>query len=202
MAVDIGRGRTNAGQIKWKGLDKVLRNLNAMTGKIHGKTRKGMTIVTLKIRRDAQILTPVDTGNLRASAYTIVGGGKKRVTPAMPKVNGAGSGIATKEVGLGRFKTRDKSGARVAIEHQAVIDSKKKIRKNIYGIVGFTAHYALAVHERVNAKGRRVRTGKKKVGNKRVTLKNAQIGQAKFLEESLLKNRKFILKTLKETAKI
>ena len=100
MAVDIGRGRTNAGQIKWKGLDKVLRNLNAMTGKIHGKTRKGMTIVTLKIRRDAQILTPVDTGNLRASAYTIVGGGKKRVTPAMPKVNGAGSGIATKEVGL------------------------------------------------------------------------------------------------------
>jgi hypothetical protein len=189
MARDIGRGRTNVAQIKWRGLDEVLLKLGKQVGKIKGKTRKGLTIVVLKIRRDAVKLTPIQTGNLRASAYTIVGGGVKQAKTSKSRT---------------AFKVKDKSGSRVQAEHQSVIESKKKIQRDPYGIIGFTAHYALAVHERVNAVGRRVRTGRVKVGlgNKRVSIGDAQIGQAKFLEEALIKNRKFILTTLAETAKI
>lgn len=188
MAVDIGRGRTNVTAIRWQGLDTVLRNLNKQTGIIQGKTRRGMTIVALKIRRDAVKLTPIQTGNLRASAYTIVGGGITR-----PEVNSTSD-----------FVSSDKSGRQVAAEHQSVIDSKKRPQKNPYAIIGFTAHYALAVHERLKAAGRRIRAGRIKVGlgNKMVTIQDAQIGQAKFLEEALIKNNRFIIKTLKETVRI
>ena len=42
----------------------------------------------------------------------------------------------------------------------------------------------------------------KAFGNKKVTIQNAQIGQAKFLEEALIKNNRFIIETLKATVKI
>ncbi len=189
MAIDIGRGRTNVTAIRWQGLDKVLRNLNKQTKVIQGKTRKGMTIVALKIRRDAVRLTPIQTGNLRGSAYTIVGGG----VAAKSEVNSTSD-----------FVTSDKSGRQVAAEHQSVIDSKKRTQREPYAIIGFTAHYALMVHERLKAAGRRIRAGRIKVGlgNKVITIQDAQIGQAKFLEEALIKNNRFIIKTLKATVKI
>lgn len=187
MATNVGRGRTNVSAIKWIGVDAVMRKLNEQTAKIKGKTRKGMTIVVLKIRRDSQKITPVDTGNLRASAYTIVGGGIKR-----PSVNKSRAS----------FVTKDKSGMRVAAEHQSVIDANTSPQFGVYGIVGYTAHYALKVHEDLKAAGRRIRRSSIKLGfgGKKKSIPDAQIGQAKFLEEAIRKNRKFIITTLQETA--
>ena len=52
-----------------KGMDKVLRNLNKEIKKIENRTQAGVTAAALKVKAESQKLTPVDTGNLKASAY-------------------------------------------------------------------------------------------------------------------------------------
>jgi hypothetical protein len=54
-----------------KGLDNVLRNLNAEIKGIEGRTLDGVLAAGLLVQRRAQQITPVDTGALRASAQTI-----------------------------------------------------------------------------------------------------------------------------------
>jgi len=54
------------------GLDVVLRNLNREILGIKNRTRAGLREAALMVRRRSQQLTPVDTGNLKASAYTEV----------------------------------------------------------------------------------------------------------------------------------
>ncbi|GAG31886.1 unnamed protein product, partial [marine sediment metagenome] len=55
--------------IKWKGLDKVLKNLNKEIQKIEGRTQAGVTEAALYIKRESQKKTPMDLGNLVNSAY-------------------------------------------------------------------------------------------------------------------------------------
>lgn len=52
------------------GTDKVLRNLNREILGIQNRTRAGMREAALVVRKRSQELTPVDTGHLKASAYT------------------------------------------------------------------------------------------------------------------------------------
>jgi len=52
------------------GTDKVLRNLNRQILGIQNRTKGGMRHAVLVVRKRSQELTPVDTGNLKASAYT------------------------------------------------------------------------------------------------------------------------------------
>lgn len=54
------------------GTDKVLANLNKQIRGIQNRTKAGMREAALVVRRRSQQLTPVDTGNLKASAYTEV----------------------------------------------------------------------------------------------------------------------------------
>lgn len=54
------------------GTDKVLRNLNRQILGIQNRTKGGMHHAALVVRKRSQELTPVDTGNLKASAYTEV----------------------------------------------------------------------------------------------------------------------------------
>jgi hypothetical protein len=53
-----------------KNIDIVIKNLGKKISKIENGSIKGLTIAALRIRRAAQQKTPVDEGNLRASAYT------------------------------------------------------------------------------------------------------------------------------------
>lgn len=53
-----------------KGGDIALKNLNKEIEKIINRSAKGLTVAALRIRRTSQLKTPVDTGNLKASAYT------------------------------------------------------------------------------------------------------------------------------------
>jgi hypothetical protein len=54
------------------GMDEVLRRLNKEIGEIKGCTRSGMRQSALLVKRRSVQRTPVDTGNLRNSAYTEV----------------------------------------------------------------------------------------------------------------------------------
>lgn len=53
-----------------EGLNEVLTNMNREVGQIKGRTMAGLFEAGLEIQRDSQGRTPVDTGNLKASAYT------------------------------------------------------------------------------------------------------------------------------------
>lgn len=57
------------------GTDIVLANLNREIRGIRGRTKKGVRTAALLVKRESQKLTPIDTGNLKGSAYTEVVGG-------------------------------------------------------------------------------------------------------------------------------
>ncbi|HDS00519.1 MAG TPA: HK97 gp10 family phage protein [candidate division Zixibacteria bacterium] len=56
-------------RVTFTGLNRVLANLNREISGIRGRTRAGMQKAALIVQRRSMELTPVKTGNLRASAY-------------------------------------------------------------------------------------------------------------------------------------
>lgn len=59
-----------AKSFKVKGIDGVLKNLNAAIKNIEGNTRKGLSKAGLFIKGESQERTPVDFGILRSSAFS------------------------------------------------------------------------------------------------------------------------------------
>lgn len=59
-----------AKDVKVKGLDTVLKNLNKQIQKIEGNTRKGLSKAGLFIKAEAVERAPVDYGVLRNSAFS------------------------------------------------------------------------------------------------------------------------------------
>lgn len=112
-----------------KGLEQVLANLDDAIEGIEGRTQAGMNDAGFMIQREAQKLTPVDTGNLKNSAYT------NPVVSGPPAVS-----------------------------------------------VGFTAAYALAVHEDLQA--------------------THEVGEAKFLEKAIQRNHYEIIKAVADRAEV
>ena len=53
-----------------EGLDEVLQNLNRHIADIEGKSIEGLFAAGLIVQAESQRRTPVDQGNLKASAYT------------------------------------------------------------------------------------------------------------------------------------
>jgi hypothetical protein len=53
-----------------EGLDEVLSNLNREVARIEGASMTGLLEAGFLVQRASQKLVPIDTGNLRASAYT------------------------------------------------------------------------------------------------------------------------------------
>jgi hypothetical protein len=56
--------------IYFTGLKEVEAKLQRELNRIRGKTRRGVTVAALEVKKRSLELTPVDTGNLRQSAYT------------------------------------------------------------------------------------------------------------------------------------
>lgn len=52
------------------GIEKVLRRANKEIEQVESKSLSGLYAAGLKIQRDSQGLVPVDTANLKGSAYT------------------------------------------------------------------------------------------------------------------------------------
>jgi len=152
-----------------KGLNTVLRNLNKQVKKIEGRTMKGMIRGAVIIRRGMDKTPPkipVDLGNLRASYFTVTSKG------------GLTEGRET-------FKGHD--AGKMSSDHQSVIAGAKTLAASTgcpTVVLGFSADYAIYVHEMINAQFNREGAG------------------AKFLQAHVKSNAKAVLNVIAEEARI
>jgi len=121
--------------IRVKGLRKVTRALRNKIKKIEGEiSRVGMKRAGKFVMKKSKQLTPVDTGNLRESAFVIFGG------------DGKNSGI----IATNDFDTTKPEGLGVAAEHESIIfEETIEKAKTPFAKIGHTAFYALKEHEAV-----------------------------------------------------
>jgi hypothetical protein len=155
---------------KLKGMDKVLVKLGQEVKKIENKSVKGLIRAGIIIRRGTEQTTPktpVDIGNLRASWFMVT---SKGTSPQ-------GKQGAFKGEKAGQLTGQH---SQLIGEYTAV--SVAKQQPNI--IMGYTANYAMAIHEKVGATFQRPGAG------------------AKWLESSIKRNSKQILKVIQEEVKI
>lgn len=154
-----------------KGLDKVLVNLNREIRKIEERSLKGLIRAAVFIRQDMEKtspLTPLDWGNLRASWYV--------VTPSSSASQG-GDFRRTSGVDISRLST----------DHSTAVSEAVSLARSIKSpvvIMGYSAYYAVFVHEMVDAEFQRPGAG------------------AKWFEAALNRNHKKILEIIKENVKI
>jgi len=154
------------------GIDQAIQNIRKEVEQIQGVTLKGLFRAGLKIRGEAQRLCPVVTGNLKASAYTIAS-----ENSSMEQTEGDFSG---------------ENAGEMSSHHSSVLASRESaIRNNINPAVevGFTAEYAVKVHENPNT-GQATYPGA------------SEVGQWKFLEEALKRNEDYVLDVIRREAKI
>ncbi len=139
------------------GLTRTIANLNTQMLAIPKVTKAGLVQSGLLIQREAQLNCPIDMGNLRASAYTVWSNTGKMSNP--------------------RFKddtTSDVDTARMKMDHTlAVAEQGMEAMGKTKVSVGFSAYYALYVHENLEARHSN--------------------GTAKFLEKAVLDNTHKIL---------
>jgi len=153
-------------------LQEVVKNLNKEIKGIEGRSLKGMIEGVIDVRRDmdkTSPMIPVDTGNLRQSWFVTT---SKGATPQgkSPNFKGENAGkmasehSSVKTVAAGRAKAKSRKGPVVAF--------------------GFSANYALKVHEMYGKHFRRPDAG------------------AGFFVASIKRNKEKILKAIKENAKV
>jgi len=157
-----------------QGLDNVLRNLNNEIAKIKGASVRGLLEAAIHIRQDmahTPPLVPVDYRNLEASWFITSGTVTQGNSP--------------------NFKGDDAAAA--SHDHSKLIgESSAKAKASIHPLVimGFSASYAAAVHERMtSSSGKAINWSRPGSG-------------PKFFESALTRNRGKILKIIARHAKI
>jgi len=108
--------------IKIIGLDKLMKKLAVMPKKVENATEKALTKVALDLQGKAQLRAPVDTGDLRGSAFTVVGN--------------------RQNIAINTESDKNPKSARENIPSA----------ENMQAIVGFTEPYALRQHEDMDAR--------------------------------------------------
>ena len=152
-------------KVRFSGVDKVLRNLNAEIKKIEGRTQAGVIDAALMIKNKAGHKTPRDTGNLVGSAYVIWPKSSQPLTPSFDD----------KKEDAGRLSNDFSRGVSAG-------KSRMNRQKQPVAEIGYTAYYAVYVHEIDKA----YRGGK----------------SWKFLESALIENAGKIMKLIKARARI
>lgn len=113
-------------------VDNVLKKLGREIKKIEKRTDKGLTLAALHVKGTAQEFTPIDEGNLRASAYVI-----------SPDKKVAFKG--------GRFESKKSKAdtGKLLNDHEVeMISSKAESQRwPESAIIGYSAYYAVFVHE-------------------------------------------------------
>lgn len=139
------------------GLDKVLRNLRSGIKKIEGATAKGLLRGALVVRSASMRLTPVVTGNLRGSTY-----------------------VSTSWMGPVASSGAPEHNAIVSAQTQ-VLSADAKGGSSPLVEIGFTAAYALRVHETPSA-GKTGRPGASEVGQWKFLLTALRASEARVME--------------------
>lgn len=152
----------------FEGVDKVLSNLNKEIAAIKLRTLGGLIVGSIIVRRDMEAtspLVPVDLGNLRASWFTVTRLGAGSTTSAF---------VGENANQLAYDYTISITGAQTDVNS----DTDPVL------IMGFSAGYALWVHELIDGTFKRPGAG------------------AKFLESALKRNKNAILRAIAESAQI
>ncbi len=160
-------------KVYFRGLNKVMKNLNEEIQKIENRSAKGLIHAAIIPIRDSETKTPkvpVKYGNLRASRFVVSTQGEERI-PGQIKASFEGKNAGTE------------------MSRHAMIVSKSrnfiKTSKKPLVVLGYSANYAAFVHE-TDKKVNWTRTG----------------SGAKFLEAHLRSNSDEMIKTIKKYAKI
>jgi len=163
------------------GLDEVLKNLNVQILGIKDRTSKGLIESAVLIRNATENespLTPVDTGNLRASWFVVSAEGEH------------GDSLS------GHFKKNPKTGAKakdMRAQHTAIVGGAKAAvnalaKRGPIVMMGYSANYALFVHE---MEGTHPDVNWSRPGS-----------GGKWLEAAFKKNRNKIIDTIKKNATV
>ena len=158
-----------------KGLDNILKNLNKEIQGIENRTQGGLTEAGLLIKRRSQLKTPVDTGNLKASAYVYSGSSNRQISTITSQ--------DTSAVKAGDQKKGIGTGGNFRIEATV---------KGPWAVIGYSANYALYVHEMSRT---HMKWDKKKKGY-------FANGEWKFLESAVKESEKDVINIIKNRAKI
>lgn len=128
-----------------KGVEKVMKNLNKQVMRIKKGSLTGLIEASIVIRRDMEASAPtipIDTGNLRASWFTVTSTGQTS------NKGGSFSGDNAREMETQHSSVMAEAKANVSGNNPAVS-------------MGFTANYAAAVHENTGANFNRPGSGAK-----------------------------------------
>lgn len=135
-------------KVKLKGMEKVMKNLQKEIEKIEGFTMKGLIRSVIIIRRDMEKtapLVPVDTGNLRASFFSV-----------------AGRTFFQEPLTETPVKFKGEDADQLSFDHAAVIQyAKSVVGSKLIVMFGFSANYATWAHEAVDYKFKRPGSGAK-----------------------------------------
>lgn len=155
--------------VKLKGIAKVSANLNKEILKMKGASLKGLIEASIIIRRSMETtspLTPVNLGNLRASWYVVT---------AFSTPEGSSASFEGEQAG------------QLTTGHGAAIGQSKGLaagKRIPFVVMGFSARYAAAVHEMVDATYKRPGAG------------------PKFLESAIKRNTTAILQVIRKNVSL
>lgn len=163
-----------------QGFDEVIKNLNIEILAIKNRTTGGLIKAAALVRNETETgeaRTPVDLGNLRASWFVVT-------AKSVP-------------VGRGVAKFNGPKVTRLLVDHVSTIqEAQATVRaagiENIFIIAGYSAHYAVYVHEMVGATFKRKGKGKSKG-------KNATY---KWLQRAFVKHKDDIIQIIQDNARI
>ena len=162
------------------GLENVMANLQKQIKGIEVRSVKGLVETSILVRRETETtspLTPVDLGNLRASYFTVSTVGTVPVADTGTFRNKPGKSGKSEN----RAAKLQADHARVISESQALARSKKQKAVVVFG---YSANYAMAVHEKMAAEFQRPGAG------------------PKWFEAAIKRNKSQIVKIIKRNAKI
>lgn len=124
---------------KLKGVKKFMKELDREIKELKGRTLEGLIHAVIELQREAEPGTPIDVGNLRSSWFSVTYKGEK--------------------IGIAKFEGED--AGKLASHHneivQKAVQAAKGMGKDAQPIVlfGYTANYAVFVHENVDASFKR-----------------------------------------------
>lgn len=176
----------SASAIRVEGLDEVLGNLNRAVNRLPKATKAGMIKGALRIQKGSQELVPIDLGNLRSSAFVIWGNGGS--------VTASFTGPDAADMNARHMES-------VASENASLNTGILKPQVE----VGYSAFYAIFVHEDLSANHNKTFKTKGKLNpltGGSTSFESRTVGEAKFLEKSVKNNKDQVLNDIKSMAKI
>jgi len=167
-----------------KGLEEVMVNLNKELAFIKAKSTRGMVLAAYFIRNKMEEetpLTPVDYGNLRSSWFIVTANKKE-----------AGDSYNKTFLGPNAAKlTSDHSTTVTAA--QGIVAAQSVGNRSVL-MMGYTANYAMYVHEMIGAN-----FNPEKRKGKAVRREGAG---AKWLETAIKRNKEKIVQIIRDNAKV